>query len=188
MLVIKTIPSGVPSGREIDARVLCGEDVTICLNRSGLRPFSLSYHPAASARWRAFPVSEEAAAAQAGMIPGAVHFGAYQDDAFVGQATAVPSRTGWCHLADLRVDPAFRMAGIGRGLLDACQRFAAQQGLQGLRVVVSDTNPVMCQFCEHCGFRPEGIDRLAYAMLPEERIKPMLQRACALVFYRQNEG
>ncbi len=188
MLVIRTLPAGMQPPREIDARVLCGEDVSVCINRSGIRPFSLSYNPAVAARWRTFPPTAEAEAALSGLLPGAVAFGAFQDEDYVGQAVAIPGGTGWCHLADLRVDPAYRMAGIGRALLDACQRFAVQRNMTGLRAVVSDANPVMCQFCEHCGFRVEGIDRLAYAMLPEERIKPMLQRACALVFYRQNEG
>lgn len=188
MLVIKALPAGVLPPREIDARVLCGEDVSVRINRSGIHPFSLSYNPAVSARWRTFPPSREAQTAMAGYLPDAAAFGAYLDDAYVGQAVAIASDTGWCYLADLRVDPAFRLQGIGRALLDACQRFAVQKGMCGLRVTVSDTNPVMCQFVEHCGFRLEGIDRLAYAMLPEERIRPMLQRACALVFYRNNEG
>ncbi len=187
MLVIKAIAPGSPLPREIDARTLCGDDVTVHIGRSGLNPFTISYQPSAAARWRSFPVSDEARAVMSGCLPHGALFVAYQDDEPVGQAAAVLSSSGWCHLLDLRVDAAHRLVGVGRSLLDACQRFAAKNGMAGLHLVVSDLNPVMCQFCEHCGFRLEGIDRMACAMLPEERVKPLLQRACALHFYRQNE-
>ena len=187
MLVIKALSPGIPLQREIDARTLCGDTVSVRIGRSGIRPFTLAYQPAPSARWRSFPLSEEARMVLAGLLPDSALFGAFQDDEFVGQAMAVLSSSGWCHLVDLRVDTSHRLIGIGRSLLEACQRFAGKNGMAGLHLTVSDLNPVMCQFCEHCGFSLEGIDRLAYAMLPEERMKPLLQRACALHFYRQNE-
>ncbi len=184
MLVIEQIQPGRADPAALDARVLCGDAVSVRISRSG---FSLSYAPTGSSHWRSFGVSPRAQDALKGFIPSASIIGAFRDEVPVGIAVMADSRTGWAEVLDLRVDAASRQEGIGRALVEACQRRADQDGMAGLRIVVSDANPVMCQFCEHCGFRLEGIDRLAFAMTPEERVKPLMRRASALIFYRQKE-
>ena len=49
MLLVKPLPIGQPLPRAIDARVLCGETVTVRVGRGGLSLFALSYAPSASA-------------------------------------------------------------------------------------------------------------------------------------------
>ena len=184
MLVIKPLTPGQPLSREIDARTLCGDTVSVQVTRSG---FTLSYMPTGTAHWRSFPWSESAEQTLAGYMPDSFILGAEQDGLLVGLLVAHCSKTRWCEVLDLRVDTSCRLQGIGRTLLDACMRNAARRDMAGLRMVVSDANPAMCQFAQHCGFSLEGIDRLAFAMSPEERLKPMMRRASALIFYRQKE-
>ena len=184
MLVIKPLLPGEPLPREIDARTLCGDTVSVQVTRSG---FALSYMPTGTAQWRSFPYSEYAEEILAGIIPDSFILGAEQDGILVGILAARYCRSRWCEIHDLRIDTSCRMQGIGRTLLDACMRNAVRRDMEGLRIVVSDTNPAMCQFAQHCGFKLEGIDRLAYAMSPEERHKPMIRRASALIVYRQTE-
>ena len=184
MLTIRPLIPGESLPREIDARVLCSEAVSVRVGHSG---YTLTYLPTGSTRWKVFDPTEPACEAMAGLTPGAFILGAYRDGALAGMAVAANRRSGWCEVLDLRVDAACRQQGIGRMLLDACMRGAAEADRAGLRMLVSDANPAMCQFAEHCGFRLEGIDRLLWAMTPEERIKPMARRACALIFYRQKE-
>ena len=187
MLQVKPLPTGQSLPRAIDARVLCGETVTVRVGRGGLSLFSLSYAPAASAQWRSFSMGERAELALAGRLPNAAVYGAFQDGELIGLAICRAAESGWCELLDLRVDPAYRLEGVGRNLLDACQRFADQVGASGLRCLTRDDHPVMCQFLEHCGFELQGLDRMIWAMTPEERVKPMMRRCCGLVFYRARE-
>ena len=187
MLLVKPLPIGQPLPRAIDARVLCGETVTVRVGRGGLSLFALSYAPSASAQWRSFPMGEQAELALAGRLPNSAAFGAFQDGEMIGLAVCRAAGNAWCELLDLRVDPAHRLTGVGRNLLDACQRCADGVGAVGLRCETRDDHPVMCQFLAHCGFELQGLDRLAWAMTPEERVKPMMRRCCGLIFYRTAE-
>ena len=72
-------------------------------------------------------------------------------------------------------------------LIAACERFAERQGMHGLRVTASESNPVLCQFLQHNGFELQGLNRRALIHTPEEREKPLMRRACALYFYRETE-
>ena len=45
----------------------------------------------------------------------------------------------------------------------------------------------MCQFCEHEGFSLQGMDRMALALTEQERMKPLAQRSCELIFYKQSK-
>ncbi len=185
MLVIKPLGPGDPLPRDLDARVLCGEDVSVRVSRAG---YALSYLPTGATRWRSFEMTEPAREALAGYTPGAFALAAYLDETPAGLAVAANRANRWCDVLDLRVDAAYRQQGIGRMLLEACMRAACDADMAGLRMLVSDLNPVMCQFAEHMGFRVEGLDRLLWAMTPEERIKPMMRRASALIFYRRKES
>ena len=60
-------------------------------------------------------------------------------------------------------------------------------GMTGLKMCVTDTNPVICQFCEHCGFSLQGLDRHALIYTELERDKPLARRACQLHFYQQHQ-
>ncbi len=187
MLQVKPMPIGQPLPRAIEARVLCGETVTVRVGRGGLSLYTLSYAPSATAQWRSFAMGEQAELALAGHLPNAALYGAYQDGELIGLAICRVTGSGWCDLLDLRVEPAYRLAGVGRNLLDACQRYADRVGAAGLRCETRDDHPVMCQFLEHCGFEIQGLDRMAWAMTLEERIKPMMRRCCGLIFYRAKE-
>ena len=185
MVVIKQLPLGTEPPRRIDGRILCGETVKIRIGRSGVNLFTLSYLPTQGALWKTFEPGEAAERAWQGLLPGAIAWGAFQDEQLSGIALAVPSATCWCELLDIRVDSAQRRNGIGTMLLDACRRYARTQGMMGIKATVGDDNPVACQFLEHSGFTLQGLDRMQMAMTPAERVKPLLHRTCALFFYQQ---
>ena len=184
LLIVKHLRPGEPLPGSIDARVLCTESVSVRVGRSG---YGITYLPTGLTRWKDFAMTEPAREAAAGITPGAFVLGAFSGEMPVGIAVGAVRENRWCEVLDLRVDVASRQQGIGRALLDACERVAEEGDMEGLRMLVSDTNPVMCQFAEHCGFSLEGIDRLLWAMSPEERCKPMMRRASALIFYRRRE-
>lgn len=168
--------------RPIDGASLVGEDVMLRIGRSG---FTLGYVPLPRAEWRSFP-------ADASLLPeslladeNSAMFLAFEDDSFIGQAAVSARRdTGWTEILDLRVEPASRRKGVARALLDAMERFSRKAGMQGLRMALTDDNTVACQFCQHCGFALQGLDRMAVAYTPAQRNKPMARRACLLYFYQ----
>lgn len=184
MLLIHPIQPGTVPLHQIDGRILSGDAVSVRIGRSGL---SLGYTPSGTAHWRLFEPGPRAMDAFGGFLRGALILCASQDDRPVGIAAVADTGRGWCEILDLRVDTSCRLQGVGRALLDSCRRFALSGGMAGVSMAVSDANPAMCQFAEHCGFRLEGMDRMALAQLPEERIKPLMRRACELYFYLPNE-
>lgn len=186
MLIIRRMTRELlPCLRPIDGACLVGEDVMLRIGRSG---FALGYVPLPRAEWRNFPMD-------AGLQPEALlvdessaMFLAFEDETFVGQA-AVSARqdTGWADILDLRVEPACRRKGVARALLGALESFSQKAGMQGLRMALTDDNTVACQFCQHCGFTLQGLDRLAVAYTPAQRNKPMARRACQLFFYQLHQ-
>lgn len=161
--------------------VLIGEEVLTKVGRSG---FSVSYLPLPKAEWRSFaPVPDATPEALVQQENSAV-FAAFQGEQFIGIACLrlVPDCC-WAELLDIRVDAAYRRTGVGRMMLDACIRYAQSRGMMGIRVEAPESNPVLCQFCEHTGFRLHGLDRMALVYTENERSKPMARRACALYFY-----
>lgn len=171
--------------RPIDGACLVGEDVMLRIGRSG---FTLGYVPLPRAEWRSFPV--DAALQPEALLAdeSSAMFLAFEGESLVGQA-AVSARqnAGWTEIRDLRVEPACRRKGVARALLGALESFSRKAGMQGLRMVVTDDNPVACQFCQHCGFTLQGLDRLAVAYTPAQRQKPMARRACQLFFYQLHQ-
>ena len=185
MLMVRPVTAGDPALRSIDGRVLCGEEVAVLISRSG---FSLEYRPVANAVWRVFGIEEEAIRrVNLGMDDTAL-FGAFRDEEMVGQAVVCRRPTRWAEILDLRVDAVCRREGVGTMLLSACERFARQHGMAGLSCTVGDDNPVMCQFLGKSGFKVQGLDRMRLAMGEEVRMRPLLQRPCALMMYRPLEG
>ena len=77
--------------------------------------------------------------------------------------------------------------GAGKAMLGACQAWAESHHTQGLKLITTDQNPGMCQFCEHEGFSLQGMDRMALALTEPERTKPLAQRSCELIFYKQSK-
>lgn len=114
-------------------------------------------------------------------------YGAFQEERFCGLAVIRKDEHGWGEILDLRVDASCRRQGIATALLASCEGFARRRSLEGLRITVSDQNPVMCQFLEASGFQVQGVDRFLYSRLPEERQKPLALRACALFCYKMME-
>ena len=56
----------------------------------------------------------------------------------------------------LAVDPGQTRRGVGRALLQACERYARGHGLEALRLEVRYDNPAAIALYEKMGFRPFG--------------------------------
>lgn len=163
----------------IHAECLIGEETLLRVSRSG---FSLAYAPLERAEWRIFPPKAAYTPSALCADRQAALFLAYEDDCYVGCASLRPYDE-WMQLEDIRVDVLYRRHGIATALLETAEQFALHQGAWGIRVEVSDQHPILCRFLEKRGYTIGGMDRLALAMTPEERQKPMMRRACALFFY-----
>ncbi len=182
MLIVRRLTKALlDTWQPVAAESLAGEEAVLRIGRSG---FSLGYMSLPRAEWRSFPMMEEAEPARLADDPDAAVFAAYQEGRFVGSAAVRATKRGYGDVLDVRVDAPFRRGGVARALLAACERFAAQREMRALRLCCTDNNPVACQFCEHCGFTLQGLDRSALAYAPSEREKPMARRACMLFFYR----
>lgn len=157
----------------LDDRSLVGEQAFLQVTGSG---FSLRYLPTERADWQRF----------AGQTPAAdrpsICLLAEQDGAPVGFA-CVQVRSGWGELLDLRVDVAHRRQGIASLLLESCMHFVREQQLYGLCTETTDRNPTCCRLLQHLGFTLGGIDPMFLYPNPNERHKPLRQRACLLRFY-----
>lgn len=185
MLSVRRLTEETLSGVKLLAdAVLIGDETMLRIGRYG---FELSYLPKQNAEWRSFPVQEEYAAASLLARDDAAVFAAYTDERAIGTASVVCLSSGWAELCDIRVDASHRRQGAATALIAACERFAERQGMYGLRVTASESNPVLCQFLQHNGFELQGLDRRALIHTPEEREKPLMRRACALYFYRETE-
>ena len=182
MLYVKKLENGLAAAQLNADKALVGEDVLVRISRMG---FSVSYLPRQSALWRTFPPTERASVLI--QAPGTVCFGAFLDEKLIG-VTALRLAPGhWAEVLDIRVDAAYRRMGAGKAMLGACQSWAEKNQACGLKLITTDLNPGMCQFCEHADFRLMGMDRMALAMTEEERGKPLAQRACELMFYKQSQ-
>ena len=164
--------------------VLIGDETVLQIGRYG---FVLSYRQLPNAEWLSFPPPPDYPADVLCDIPDGAVYGAYMDDRVVGVASVLCSGSGWAELCDIRVDAAWRRQGVATALIAAAEGFATRQGMHGLRVTASEANPVLCQFLEHNGFVLQGLDRRALIHTPQERVKPLMRRACALYFYRETE-
>ncbi len=167
--------------RPLPDQQLVSEEAMLQVGRLG---FQLSYRPLPKAEWRSFPPVDYADPLIITQDEGSAFYAAFEDDVYIGCAAVTTLPTGWADVLDLRVDAAHRRGGAGRMLLEKCEHFARKRSLHGLRIVCTDMNPGMCQFCEHTGFSLAGLDRMALAMSDTERLKPRSRRACLLCFYR----
>lgn len=64
--------------------------------------------------------------------------------------------TGEAELLRMAVDPAHRGGGLGRTLLEACQRDLAEEGLIHLFLEVRASNTAAIQLYRACGWKPCG--------------------------------
>ena len=186
MLIVRRLtPELFERIRPISAASLCGEDVMLRIGRTG---FSLGYVPLPRAEWRSFPMPAGLEPSTLMNDPCAAMFLAFDDEAFAGQAIVYTTpETRWTDVLDIRVDAAHRRKGVAKALLNAIESFSRKQEMNGLRIALTDDNTVACQFCEHCGFSLQGLDRLALAYTASERDKPLARRACELYFYLQHQ-
>lgn len=182
MLYVKRLEGGPAPSLPGAEKALVGEDVLVRISRLG---FSLTYLPSPNAQWRSFPPSPHATAFLS--VSGTVCFGAFLDDTLIGIAAVRMIPGDWAEILDIRVDAASRRIGAGKAMLGACQAWAESHHASGLKLITTDQNPGMCQFCEHEGFRLQGMDRMALAMTEQERTKPLAQRACELIFYKDSK-
>ena len=183
MLTIKRLTiDDLPTLRPISSASLAGEDVLLRIGRGG---FALGYVPLQRAEWRDFPQNPDAAPHAVLSDDRCALFAAFEDGQLVGMASLRTNpATRWAKVTDLRVDAAHRRQGVGRNLLDFCERLALKRSMRGLKVACTDTNPALCQFCEHCGFTLAGVDTKALAYTDSERDKPLSRRAALLTFYK----
>ena len=77
----------------------------------------------------------------------------------------------------IAVDPAQARRGVGRALLQACERFARAHGREALRLEVRYDNPAAIALYEKTGFRPIGrypgyYEDGAVALRFEKRLAP----------------
>ena len=180
MLYVRRVTDAAEVARPIAEQSLAGEEACLRITRTG---FALSYIPAGAPEWRVFPRAAGAEPAAVLRDPSAALFGAFAGDLCIGTAAVRAEETRWSRLLDIRVDAQFRRQGAGRLLLESCAGFGHSVGMQGICADTTDTNPVMCQFLEHCGFQVGGIDRMRLILTPSEREKPLMRRACGLTFY-----
>lgn len=181
MNVLRITDNTLSLMRPVSDASLAGEEAVLRITRTG---FSLAYTPLPRAQWRSFPPHEDAAPSLAVKDDRMALFGAFEGDTCVGSACVRVQSSNWAEVVDIRVDAAYRCRGFARMLLDSCEHFATVRGMYGLRISCTDTNPVMCQFCEHCGFSLAGVDTRAVAYTDAERTKPLARRAVLLFFYR----
>lgn len=182
LTVRRTTPDALPQWQEISAASLAGEDVLVRIGRTG---FTLGYVPLARAEWRTYPPANEALESLA--LPRTTLLAAYDGDMLAGCALTHENSNGWTEILDIRVDAAHRRKGVARALLASAEDTSLRHGMTGLKMCVTDTNPVICQFCEHCGFTLQGMDRMALLYTPQERDKPLARRASLLIFYRLHQ-
>jgi len=157
------------------------EEACLRISRLG---FQLDYVALPKAEWRSFLPVDYADPLIITQDEGSAFYAAFDGETYIGGAAVTTHPSGWADILDLRVDPSRRRQGAGRMLLDKCEHFAAKRELSGLRIACTDKNPALCQFCEHLGFTLAGLDRMALAHSPQERVKPLSHRPCLLFFYR----
>lgn len=186
MMTIKRLTiDDLPCWRVISSASLVGEDVLLRIGRGG---FALGYVPLQRAEWRDFPADVSADPRTVLSDERCALFGAFEDSSLIGSAAVrMNPMTRWAEIIDLRVEAAHRRQGVARNLLDFCERLAVKRGMHGLRLTCTDTNPILCQFCEHCGFTLAGVDSKALAYTDSERDKPLSRRAALLAFYKPIE-
>jgi len=172
----------IPFLNQADSRYLVGEAVSLKLTRQG---FTLDYLPMPKAEWRVWHGDGELFSAQELIdMPDMACFIALWEGQPVGQAMVMQHFNRLAMVFDVQVDVALRRAGIGEELIAACRDWARRQGLGGLVVETTDSNPGACQFFEKCGFQLGGVDRMRYGALPEQSIRPAALRDCAMTFYQ----
>ena len=183
MLMIKRLTvDDLHLWKPLNSPSLVGEDVLLKISRTG---FSLGYMPLRHAEWRDFPPAFDADPHAVLLDDRAALFAAFEDGEFIGAASLrVDPSTRWAEILDMRVESTHRRQGVGRNLLDFCERLAIKRGMHGLRIACPDTNPALCQFCEHCGFTLGGVDTKLLAYSDAERDKPLSKRASLLAFYK----
>lgn len=168
--------------KPINDTSIIGEEVVLRIGRSG---FSLGYVPMGKAEWRSFPPRPCAAPERVCQSPASSLYAAMDDeDGCIGWAAVSEAENGWAEILDLRVDAVHRRCHVASALMEMCEEFVRSRYLRGLRITVTDTNTVACQFLENQGFALQGIDRMAFAYASTEVDKPLARRACALYFYR----
>lgn len=185
LTLLRLTPAQLSRLHPISDASLAGEETVLRIGRGG---FSLGYVPLDKAQWRTFPPPRKADPATIVTRPDAAAYAAFAGEALAGLACIeFDEDSAWTEVVDLRVDAAFRRQGVASTLLRACEDASLHRGMRGLKMVVPDSNPAACQFCEHCGFTLQGVDRYALLSAPSERDKPAAARACALLFYRPHQ-
>lgn len=183
MLTIRRITTAnLADVTPIADHVLVGEEALVQIGRAGI---SLAWSPVGRAAWQPLPRRADADTELLCDMEDAAVFGAFMDGEYVGGACMYAAYDGWAELCDLRVDASHRREGVATALVETCDRLARNRGLYGLRCVTSDKNPTACRFLLARGFSLQGMDRMALTASPEERTKPLMRRACALIFYRR---
>ena len=165
---------------QIDNRYTARETVSAQYDDAG---FTLAYAPLPKPVQRTYPPGGVFTAQELLRRKDAECFFAWADDKPVGQAVVATHWTKLAMLYDIRVDESARGAGVGRALIDACVRWAKEQGLKGLIAETQAQNPSACRFYQHIGFVLGGVDRLLYAAIPRPPASAREPLDYALFFY-----
>ncbi|MBN9222400.1 MAG: GNAT family N-acetyltransferase [Mesorhizobium sp.] len=89
-------------------------------------------------------------------------FLALDDQVPIGRAMISRNWNNYGLIDDIAVDAAYRGAGVGRLLMDACVKWSRTEGLTGITLETQNNNIAACRFYERYGFELGGIDRLLY--------------------------
>lgn len=108
------------------------------------------------------------------MSQNSVFVGAYDAARCVGLAILQEDFFKYMYLYDLKVDPDHRGQGVGRVLIQACQREAVRRGYKGLYTQGQDNNLGACRFYLKMGFEIGGLNTHIYRGTAQEHKKDIL--------------
>lgn len=94
--------------------------------------------------------------------------GAYDGDECIGLAVMQKAMFRYMYLLDLKVCTKYRRHGIGRTLIEAAKRLAAENNYRGIYACGQDNNLEACLFYIGTGFRIGGVDSAVYTGTSQE--------------------
>ena len=104
----------------------------------------------------------------AAMTQNSIFLGAYEGDTCVGLAVLQQAMFRYLYLYDLKVNRAYRKAGVGRKLLEAARDVAQTNGYRGIYTIGQDNNLGACRFYLKTGFQIGGLDTRVYGGTSQE--------------------
>ena len=94
--------------------------------------------------------------------------GAYDGEKCVGIAIYRREWFKYLYLDDLKINRECRGLGVGKMLIDAGARIAAENGYRGVYTIGQDNNLAACSFYIKCGFAIGGLNTRVYTGTRQE--------------------